>query len=149
MITKMTFGPVPPPGRYSSGRRGTLSAKPAHPAAPSRDAPAAPAPATLKKSLRVNIRFLLTPGRPPQRYPQMPHSTNYHVVHQHRPDDAEGRPSVTQAMFALSASARWYTGVSLPGFSHSMYSTNSSSVSKSILGLLSFSSLSIECSRPL
>ena len=62
-------GPVPPPGRYSSGSRGTLSAKPAHPAAPSRDAPAAPAPAVLKKSLRVNVLFgfLLTAGRLPDR----------------------------------------------------------------------------------
>src|SRR5215211_2175172 len=69
MITRMTFGPVPPPGRYSSGSRGTLSARPAHPAAPSRDAPAAPAPAALRKSLRVNVLFgcLLTPGRPPHR----------------------------------------------------------------------------------
>src|SRR5215216_2144544 len=53
MITRITFGPAPPPGRYSSGSRGTLSAKPEHPAAPSKDAPAAPAPATFKKSLRV------------------------------------------------------------------------------------------------
>src|SRR5215218_8748870 len=71
MITTITFGPVPPPGRYSSGSRGTLSEKPAHPAAPSRDAPAAPAPAALKKSLRVNVFFLLTPGRPPHRYPKI------------------------------------------------------------------------------
>src|SRR5919107_3971552 len=71
MITTITFGPVPPPGRYSSGSRGTLSAKPAHPAAPSRDAPAAPAPAVLKNSLRVNVFFLLTPGRPPRRFPKI------------------------------------------------------------------------------
>src|SRR5215204_1269610 len=71
MITTITFGPVPPPGRYSSGSRGTLSAKLAHPAMPSRDAPVAPAPAALKKSLRVNVFFLLTPGRPPHRYPKI------------------------------------------------------------------------------
>src|SRR5215211_578136 len=69
MITSITFGPVPPPGRYSSGSRGTLSAKPAHPAAPSR---VAPAPAAFKKSLRVNslFGFLLTPGRPSHRSPK-------------------------------------------------------------------------------
>src|ERR671912_1447616 len=80
MITNITFGPVPPPGRYSSGSRGTLSAKPAHPAAPSRDAPAAPAPAALKNSLRVNVFFLLTPGRPPHRYPKsrtLPANTSF------------------------------------------------------------------------
>ena len=62
MITRITFGPAPPPGKYSSGKRGTLSANPEHPAAPSRDTPAAPAPAALKKSLRVSalFGFLLT-----------------------------------------------------------------------------------------
>src|ERR671917_2337490 len=103
MITRMTFGPVPPPGRYSSGSRGTLSANPAHPAAPSRDAPAAPAPATLKKSLRVKdlFCFLLTAGLLPNRYPQKPHSSSQHVVHQHRPDRRRRTTLVTQAMFAL------------------------------------------------
>src|SRR3712207_3590065 len=50
MITTITFGPAPP-GKYSLG---SLSAKPEHPAAPSRDTPAAPAPAAFKKSLRVS-----------------------------------------------------------------------------------------------
>src|ERR687889_1666890 len=68
MINTITLGPDPPPGRYSSGSRGILSATPAHPAAPSSEAPATPAPAALKKSLRVNARFgfSLTPGQPPQ-----------------------------------------------------------------------------------
>src|ERR671921_1362814 len=55
----MTLGPAPPPGKYSSGSRGTLSATPEHPAAPSRDTPAAPAPAALKKSLRVSAPSVL------------------------------------------------------------------------------------------
>src|SRR5215218_5222414 len=66
MITRITLSPDPPPGKYSSGKRGTLSAPPEHPAAPSRDTPAAPAPAALKKSLRVSalLGFLLTPCWP-------------------------------------------------------------------------------------
>src|ERR671921_556737 len=68
MINTITLGRAPPPGRYSSGSRGILSARPAHPAAPSSEAPATPAPATFKKSPRVNalLGFLLTPGRLPQ-----------------------------------------------------------------------------------
>src|SRR5215213_8030674 len=68
MITSITFGPAPPPGKYSSGKRGTLSANPEHPAAPSRDTPAAPAPAALKKSLRVSALpiLLLTPEKSSQ-----------------------------------------------------------------------------------
>src|SRR5687767_2669949 len=105
MSASITFGPVPPPGRYSSGIRGTLSANPAHPAAPIRDAPAAPAPAALKKSLRVNVLFLLTPGRPPHRYPQNPHSTSYHVVHQHRSDNVAGKSSTSDMHAAESTGA--------------------------------------------
>src|SRR5829696_6187999 len=61
MITRITLGPAPPPGKYSSGNRGTLSANAEHPAAPSRDTPAAPAPAALKKSLRVSALSVLLP----------------------------------------------------------------------------------------
>src|SRR5215218_8708367 len=60
MITRITFGPPPPPGKYSSGNRGILSATPEHPAAPSRPIPAAPAPAALKKSLRVSALPVLS-----------------------------------------------------------------------------------------
>jgi hypothetical protein len=54
-----------------------------------------------------------------------------------------------QAMFALSASASWYTGVSFPGFSRSMYLTNSSSEEKFILGLHLFCSSRVEKLLPL
>src|SRR5918993_695288 len=61
MITRITLGPAPPPGKYASGKRGTLSANAEHPAAPSRDTPAAPAPAIFKKSLRVSALSVLLP----------------------------------------------------------------------------------------
>src|ERR671921_455569 len=68
MINTITLGPDPPPGRYSSGSRGILSATPAHPAAPSRDPPPPPPRAPYKKPPRVSARFgfSLTPGQPPQ-----------------------------------------------------------------------------------
>src|SRR5215203_7092684 len=68
MITRITLGPAPPPGKDSSGKRGTLSAIAEHPAEPSRDTPAAPAPAALKKSLRVSALsvFLPTPEKSSQ-----------------------------------------------------------------------------------
>src|SRR5215213_1799041 len=68
MITRITLGPAPPPGKYSSGKRGVLSANAEHPAEPSRDTPAAPAPAALKKSLRVSALsvFLPTPEKSSQ-----------------------------------------------------------------------------------
>src|SRR3712207_73825 len=50
MITTTTFILDPPLGRYSLGSL----AKRLHPALPSRATPAAPAPATFRKSLRVN-----------------------------------------------------------------------------------------------
>src|SRR5215211_6358020 len=56
MITNITFILDPPLGRYSSGTCVTLLARLPHPAAPSMVAPAAPAPATLRKSLRVSVR---------------------------------------------------------------------------------------------
>ena len=63
MITRITFRPPPPPGKYSSGKRGIVSATPEHPAAPSTDMPAAPAPAARKNSLRVSAlpAFSFTP----------------------------------------------------------------------------------------
>src|SRR5918997_1296547 len=60
MITRITFGPLPPPGKYSPGNRGILSASPEHPAAPTRPTPAAPTPAALKKSLRVSALPVLS-----------------------------------------------------------------------------------------
>src|SRR5918994_1499257 len=74
MITSITFGPVCPPGRYSSGTCGRLVlVKPRHPATPSREAPAAPVPAPFKKSLRVNVllAFLLKPSLSPKRWPRI------------------------------------------------------------------------------
>src|SRR5215208_768345 len=56
MITSITFVLDPPLGRYSSGTCVKLLARLPHPAAPSMVAPAAPAPATLRKSLRVRVR---------------------------------------------------------------------------------------------
>src|SRR5215211_2794273 len=56
MITSITFILDPPLGRYSSGTCVKLLARLPHPAAPSMVAPAAPAPATLRKSLRVRVR---------------------------------------------------------------------------------------------
>src|SRR5215208_1453637 len=56
MITTITFILDPPLGRYSSGTWVKLFARLPHPAAPSMVAPAAPAPATLRKSLRVRVR---------------------------------------------------------------------------------------------
>src|SRR5215213_5008260 len=56
MITSITFILDPPLGRYSSGTCVKLLVKVPHPAAPSTVAPAAPAPATLRKSLRVRVR---------------------------------------------------------------------------------------------
>src|SRR5215203_2187616 len=74
MITRITLGPAPPPGKYSSGNRGTLSANAEHPAAPSRDTPAAPAPAALKKSLRVSALSVLLPT--PEKSPQHSQKAN-------------------------------------------------------------------------
>src|SRR3712207_4250111 len=51
MMITTTFILGPPFGRYSSGSL----AKRLHPAVPSNARPAAPAPATFKKSLRVNV----------------------------------------------------------------------------------------------
>ena len=50
-------------------------------------------------------------------------------------------------MLALSASASWWTGVSV-GVLFSMYSTNSSSEGKFIFGLRFFSSPRVEWLRP-
>src|SRR5215207_2141486 len=62
MITSITFILDPPLGRYSSGICVRVLVKLPHPAAPSMVAPAAPAPATLRKSLRVRVRsFTLRP----------------------------------------------------------------------------------------
>src|SRR5215217_3402724 len=74
----MTFNPDPPLGRYSSGTCGSLSLNLAHPPAPSRDTPAAPVPATLKKALRVSVLFdfLLKPIRPPRRSPSALYQVN-------------------------------------------------------------------------
>src|SRR5215210_6826208 len=59
MITSITFILDPPVGRYSSDTCARFLVKPLHPVAPSMVAPAAPAPATLRKSLRVRMRFVI------------------------------------------------------------------------------------------
>src|SRR3954454_19840144 len=56
MITSITFILDPPLGRYSSDTCVRLVTRGLHPDAPSMVAPAAPAPATLRKSLRVRVR---------------------------------------------------------------------------------------------
>src|SRR5215218_11176225 len=56
MMTSITFILDPPLGRYSSDTCVRLVTRGLHPAVPSMVAPAAPAPATLRKSLRVRVR---------------------------------------------------------------------------------------------
>src|ERR671911_856607 len=56
MIISITFILDPPLGRYSSDTCVRLVTRGLHPAVPSMVAPAAPAPATLRKSLRVRVR---------------------------------------------------------------------------------------------
>src|SRR5215213_3941796 len=78
MITSITFILDPPLGRYSSGTCVMLLAKLPHPAAPRMVAPASPAPATFRKSLRVRVRsftphLLIRAGKqglraPPERH---------------------------------------------------------------------------------
>src|SRR5215204_2093850 len=55
-MTSITFILDPPLGRYSSDTCVRLVTRGLHPAVPSMVAPAAPAPATLRKSLRVRVR---------------------------------------------------------------------------------------------
>src|SRR5918993_659428 len=57
MMISITFILDPPLGRYSSDTCVRLVTRGLHPAVPSMVAPAAPAPATLRKSLRVRVRF--------------------------------------------------------------------------------------------
>src|SRR5918995_1465799 len=73
MITSITFILDPPLGRYSSGTCVRLLARVPHPAAPGVGPPAAPAPATLRKSLRVRVRLIpRLQARTAKQRPQAP-----------------------------------------------------------------------------
>src|SRR5215207_2202511 len=99
MITSITFILDPPLGRYSSGTCVKLLARLPHPAAPSMVAPAAPAPATLRKSLRVRVRsftprLLASTGKPGPRASPDRHARRTSVV-----QGASSRPSTRPSYY--------------------------------------------------